>query len=435
MAERDEPAFSTHERKRLGGLIEERGRELEFDVKGPDLDSTEVIKSVEDLPDPVDGLHPLESMTAYFFDGYITSDHGLELGFSTPLIAEHGASGGFIHTGGQSAIVGDNSGFYARDIYIHAPGGTIYDLTSDTTSEILAESITHSDAIGMGNIEDLGVIDGFRVPTWIGCNFEDFDAGLTLTGTSEKVFISSSPFRGVSASGVTILELGPGFETDLMEVVDSYVKGVQPDTEVIRVDPQATIHDQLQYRGTVHDSTVTKENILAGDADPNVEPYTVSGSYPVSDTSVYINWSLQDPTTVTINQQATDKLDEAAYETISGNILNKTAGRFEPLGDGVVEYTGRKEISAYLQAFIVAGSGDDEALSVAFFHNGSIVGGTDSRFFARTAPGNTDLAGYGMSAGVVQNMETNDVVSVRVANLDSTNDLDVGEVSGNINKE
>lgn len=382
-----------------------------------------------DLPTPTGGTHTLDDNTAYVFNGFVTSQYGLELGSATPLLGRHASLDGFIHTGANTALTGTNAGFFARNLYVHAPGGTLLDLTGDTATEMLVESCSFSDAAGLGQLASLGTIDGYRVPTFKGCNFEDFDAGLTFTGTCDKVFIANSPFRTVTTSGVRILHFDADFSTEIVDMTNNYVKDVQSDTEVINVDAAATIDVVFQYRGTTHDPTVTEANILAGAADIDAVGFRVSDSYPLQNSKSFIDYTLDAEATTTISTQATDKTDASAYVRVAGNTTERGSSRFTH-SDNLATYVGKRDRVGSLTAALSLGTGTDDVVAVAWFVNGSLVPGTATRVQMNQQGGG--IAKTITASGVDGDMETNDAFDVRVANLGSTTNITVGELNAKI---
>lgn len=402
------------------------------DINPREIQNIRMVEDQSDLPEPSGGFHQLEDGEVYHFVGFVTSPYGLELANSSPLVCSHGGVDGFIHVGGNTAIKGDGANYLHKDMYVHAPGGTIYDLSAGTDKEMLVESVSFSDAAGLGNIASLGTVDGFRVPTWKGVNFEDFNEGLTLTGTTDKIFFQSCPFRGVSESNVTILDFDSGLEVDLVDIPNSYVKGVQSDTEVINVDPAATINSQFQYRGTTHDETVTPSNILTGDADKDKEPYWVSGCYPLSDTAIYGGYDIDSPGTITINSQASSEDDEAAYEPVDLPTTDTGLARFTHSSPNEIEYVGKRLRTLSIDISMSAETGNDEILAIAVFKNGSILTDSETKFSVSAAIFVGGVAGNGNGKVITEGVEQGDTFDVRVANLGSATDVDVDEMTVDI---
>jgi len=386
--------------------------------------------SADDLPEPTNGTHTLAGQTAYQFYGFVTSQYGLDISNGPAILGRHGGIDGFIHTGGNTAIYGRGGGLFMRDIYIHAPFGQIFDVAGDQSTEVLVQSTAFYDAAGLGNIANLGVVEGMRVPTFIEDNFGDFNAGLTVTGTPEKVSIIDTPFRGVTASGVTILEFDANCAVNIVDITSGYVKDVESDTEVIRVDSNATVSQIFQYTGNTHDASVTTSNILTGAAGTEQVGYRVKNSFPIADSTAIGNYSLDTDSTATISTQATDKNDAGAYVTVPGATTSNVDIRWS-ITDNEATYDGKKDTQVELSATLSVGTGGGDTVATAWFRNGAIVDGTPTRT-ATEGRGNS-VGQSTTSIGIYPNCVTGDVYDIRVANLDSTGDIEVGEMNGLLN--
>lgn len=392
-------------------------------------DNTVLVQEPEDLGPVENGRHQLESMTAYEFDGFISSPNGIELQDFNPLVGLHGGIDGFIHTGGGTAIYGREANYFQRDMLVSAPGGQVLDLQGTGDEEVLVESTSAADPAGMGDAADLGVIDGMRVPTFKGCNFEDFEAGLTFTGISEKIFFSECPFRSVDSAGVTILDFDANFETEVVDITDCYVKNVQADTEVVRVDQNATLTEIFQYRGVTHEQSVTEDNILTGAAGVDEVGYRVRDSFPLRDSKAVGDFTLDSSTTVTINTQAADKTDAAAYSKVTGATTGVAERKFT-LANTALTYIGLRDRISELDAGVSVGTGNTDTIAVAWFVNGNIIQSTATRLQMSQQGGS--IAKFLSSTGVDVETETNDEFDIRIANLDSTTDVNVGELNVSI---
>jgi hypothetical protein len=268
------------------------------------------------------------------------------------------------------------------------------------------------------------------VPTWKSCNFERFDDGLTFTGDMDKVFVESSPMRTVTDTGARIFEFDAGLNVDIVDMANNYVKDVQPDTEVIYVDPGATIGSVFQYRGVTHDPTTTQENILAGAAAVDAVDFRVSDSFPLTNSKAFGDYTLVDPATTTITTQATDKTDADAYVTVNGGTSAGVLARFESNADNELTYTGKRDRVGELTAVLSAGTGTSDVIAAAWFVNDTLVPGTPTRVRMNQQGGG--IAKTLVSSGINGGIDTGDTFDVRVANLGSTADIDVGELSGKI---
>lgn len=369
------------------------------------------VTSSDDLPAATNGTHTLDNHV-YLFNGFVTSQYGLDISNSPVLAGRHASADGFIHTGGQTALVGTNGGYFQTKLYVHAPGGTIYNLSGDQTTEMLVTDSAFSDAAGIANIASLGTIDGFRVPTWKNCNFEDFDGGLVFDGTPDKIFVAQSPFRNVTASGVDILTLAGTSDVSLVDFTDNYIKSVQSDTVVWRVESGAEPSEVFQYRGTLHDTSFARGNAIVGpNASPSVEPFWVSQSHPVRDSSVTGELFLTAEKTVTISTQ--DQWYEVNGSTQSGNEAERT----QQANNGTVEYLGEKDVNVQVTVSTSFTGANGDTYEIAISKNGTVELASTMEVEAggQNSPVNP-------STGAIEDLQTGDTISLKVRNRDGTND-------------
>lgn len=369
------------------------------------------VTSSDDLPAPTNGTHTLGNRV-YFFNGFVTSPYGLDISNSPTFIGRHGSQDGFIHTGGNTAITGTNGGFFARDMYFHAPGGTMFDLTATNTIEMLVESCAFSDAAGIAPISSLGTITGYRVPTFKGCNFEDIAGGLRFEGDPDKIFIWGSPLRNVTTAGVTIFTLSGSATAQIVDFADNYVKDVQSDTEVWRVETGGSPSEVFQYRGTVHDTSVTTSNILTGEADAQAIPYWVSDSFPLRESNVIGELSLDAETTTTIN--AVDTWYQVAGVTTLGN---ETERMSQPTA-GVLQYDGSKRSNLHVTISTSFTGANGSVYRIALGKNGTVEPASTMRI---TAGGQNSPVSLATSA--IEDLAPGDTISLLVQNLSDTNDV------------
>jgi len=381
-------------------------------VSAPNLRGIDhvAVSDSSDLPATSNGRHQLADDTVYEFDGIVTSTSGLELGDNSPLVGAHAGHDGFINTGGGAAIYGRDVPFFCDALYVHSPGGTLFDLQG-TSEEFLCTLSSFNNAAGVGNISTLGTIDGFRVPTFINANFGNFDAGLTLTGSPDKVHFVNTPFREVTASNVTCVTFDGSFSTDIGSFQGCYVKGVQPDTVVI--DYQGTLPTEVfQYLSTTHDSTVTQSNILTGNVGVGVVGVRVSDSYPLADSRTTGVLSLDSETTTTISSQNT-------YTLISGATTLASAERVTQAGsDAQVQAEGRRRVKVHLEFNGSFTGQNGDLYEFAFFLNGSVLSETETVVEARGK--NAPLP---VSFTTIQEVSDGDTFSAHVKNDSSTSDL------------
>lgn len=367
--------------------------------------------SSDDLPNPTNGTHTLAGQTAYVFNGFVTSPYGLDISNGPVLLGRHASMDGFIHTGGATAITG-TGGYFQAKLYVHAPGGTIYDLTANQSTEMLVTDSAFSDAAGLGDIASLGTVTGYRVPTWKNCNFEDFAGGLTFDGSPDKIFFSSSPFRTVTASSVDILTLAGSSDVRIVDFVDNYVKDVQSDTVMWRIESGGEPAEVFQYRGTLHDTSFNDDNAIVGpNASPTVEPFWVADSHPVRDSSVTGELYLDSETTVSIGTQ--DQWYEVNGSTLTGNEAERT----QQPNNGTIEYVGAKDVNVQVTVTTSFTGSNGRTYEIAIAKNGTVEPASTMEVEAsgKNAPVNP-------STGAIEDLQNGDTISLQVRNRDGTGD-------------
>jgi hypothetical protein len=176
-----------------------------------------VVQTVDDLPPPVGGEHVLEDNTYYQFNGTVTSSNSLRLGTNTMLAGLHLGSDVFVYTGSNAAVVGSDVSFFVDSLVIVAPFGQGVNVSANSNVEML------TNLMSIVNSNSLGVIDGFRVPTLLSCNFDTFNSGLTFSGTSRKVFLDACPFRNAAANS-NCITFSSTFNTEIIDMVANYFR-------------------------------------------------------------------------------------------------------------------------------------------------------------------------------------------------------------------
>jgi len=379
-----------------------------------DTENVTHVTGERDLPGSVGSTHTLENRV-YKVDGFVTITGNLDISNTPVLVGNHGGADGFIYTGAGDMITGTNGGFFARDLTFDAPGGTMFNISGDQTTEMLVESCNFADPANLGNLNSLGTIEGYRVPSFKGCNFEDFDTGLTFTGTPDKVFFSESPFRGVTESNVTILTFDSNLDTDIVDITDCYVKSVQSDTEVIRVETGALPSEIFQYRGTTHDTSVTKSNILNGEVGEGEVGTKTLGCFPLRDSTVGGALGLETTGTVTGSGAGATRIGSANVTTITENLE-----RLSESAEGQLQYDARFDESVTVSA-TAGGLGANTTFSIYIAKNGSIIQASRARGLLSNASDAETL-----STGAKVELTTGDTVSAFIENDGGSTDLDVG---------
>lgn len=393
--------------------------EADHDV-GADLvgiPGVKLVRSADDLPDASGGFHPLVDDTTYLFTNEVESDAGLQLASTSPLLGWSRERCWFVHTGNGTAIKGADD-VIISEMGVSAPGGTVFDVGGTSSSELLLQDVylgvdEHLNA--SGTINDLGTVGTFRGPELRVAGIRDFDSGLTFDGTYGRLYLEAK-VRDVVASGVTVFDFISNVTMDSADIANCDFSNLQSDTVLFDVDAGATINDVFNYRGNTHDTdTITKSNILAGDADATKEPYWVSDSYPIRESNVVGELSLDAETETAITTQ--NEWVQVVGNTSQGNEAERTqAGQNE----GQIEYIGTKDTNVHVTVSVSFYGANGDTYQFAIGKNGTVEPASTMR-----AEGKGQNANLGLSTNGVEDLTNGDTVSLLVRNLSGTNNATV----------
>lgn len=385
------------------------------------LPGVRVVRSTDDLPDPdADGFRQLEDQTVYLFADVVMDEYGLELGDVTPLIGWHGGQSGFVNIGSQPTIKTRDVPLFMRNLYVHTPGGTLFDLSASDTTEFLVESCAFSDLPGttesLGNISDLGEVNGYRVVTFKGNSFGDFEAGLLVSGTSQKVFFSGCPFRRVSDTGVTILKGDSSLDTGIFKISsDCYFKDVKTDTKIVDIDPAASISEYFKYINVDHDSTVTNEDTLNGLVGVDSVGSIVRNSFPLADSTVLGEIALSTQFTLTGSGAGPTEIISPNWNLITGERIS--------LADSRIQYDARFDGDVKIDARVTV-TGANTQFEISVQRNGQAI--EDRSKAADTITGSSARSTVTTSVTYQDvSAENNDDFGVFLENIGGSTDLDV----------
>lgn len=381
------------------------------------INNIEQISGQADLPEPTNGTITLETATGYKPNGFVFVDTPFHLqdGQPAPFLGSSGGLDGFVYTGGGTMIQGSGP-LFMDDIYMHAPGGTLFGVAADSETEMYIKDTSFSDAVNQGDMASLGVIDGYRVQTFKGVNFENFQEGITLTGPTSKSFFEGCPIRNITSSGVTIIQTDTDYQGELLKVsTDCYIKNVQSDTEVVRVPAGGEPSNYFKYYNVDHpDGTVTKDNILNGEIGVDQTGTIVRNCYPLADSAVVGEMHNDNPSeTVTISTADT------WYDLTIPSTLD-TAERLIKAADGKMEHTGTrdKRVQGALNLSFYGANGDVYQFAIA--HNGHVHTPHTSSIEARGTQSNVTI-----TVNSVEVLVNGDTLGLQVKNQDNANDLTV----------
>lgn len=380
-----------------------------FDEVGNDhRDNTVVVKSASDFPPPSNGVITLEQDTGYVVDGTIDISNTLELQQGCGLYGNNWPTDEINYTGSGDIIKSSGVDFMMRDLVIKGASGTLFNVDGGSEDRFLAQSC----AFVM--IDNLGTIDGFKVPGFKLCDFTNYNEGLTMTGNPNKVFWTTTPMREVS--NTTSLLFDANFTADFVQLESIFFKSHDNNADAIEFN--GTLNDIGIVGGCIFDDTVQNRTVGFDETTVN---WVFSDNSGIQDSTVRGQYSKDSPSTTTINSQASSKTDESAYEKVEGAT---TAGPgLERLthSDNKFTYTGESDITISIHTSLSI-SGVNDTVAVAIFKNQSLLSSSSVRV---TGQGSGSVS---KDTFATVDVVTNDELEIFIANLDSTSNITVNDM-------
>lgn len=396
-------------------------RQINVDVDLSRIENEMQIRSVDDLPDPEDGVIDLaeESNTGYHFRDVIATDATIRIGSMTPLFSSTPYNGGILHTGSGVAIESEDEHVYFDGMIISAPGGQAFDISGTQEYSMKIINCQIADVMNMGDFNSIGVVDGMRVPVIDGCNVENFVEGITFTGHSNKIFITSTPFRNCSGNDAAII-FDPGITTQFVDIEKSFFTEFTGDASGFWVqDPDIVEGEAVITRNLAGSSVSTFiEGVDRGDVR-----WDFRGNSGIQDSAVRGGFFTDEEIEVLIDEQATDKHDAQAYSSITGSAVeNDVMERVEVLDvNSTLTYTGIKDVGLTIFTDVTLEGGND-VYAIALFRNGNILNPS-----IRVEELGPQAGSVSLQAQI--DVSPEDEFTARVANLDGTSDADVINMS------
>ena len=374
-------------------------------------DNVVIVKSAADLPAAVSGVRQLADNTLYQFNGTVTLTDTLALGTNSMLGAQHLGNDVLVYTGTGTAITGTNKNFFVEKLTIVAPNGTALNLSGTTSTEMILDLVSF---VGCATI---GTISGFRVPTFLNCNFDQIANGLTFTGTSEKVFFDGCPFRGGS-SGTTSLTFDADFETEILDIQSCYWKTANSAHTAINWNAGAVLNDYALLQGN---SFVGMTTPLVG-IGPATANFSFVNNTPTRDSRRIGSVSLVDNTTATTLTQNT-------WTKIAGTTSSGALERFTSPESNRLTYSDKR---GNAQGIVVAtlsvlGSVNNQIVEVALYKNGTIASPVMRALLTGT------VRAEAMALNAIIDFNENDYVEVWCRCTSGSNNLTVEHMQLTVN--
>lgn len=286
-----------------------------------------VVNEASDFPAVNNGTRTLADNTYYEINGTVTIDNPLELGSNSFIAGLHWSDDVLSYTGTGGAIRGTDQNFFMRYLTVVAPNGLGFDVSATTSEEMLLS------LCNFVNCDQGGRVNGFRVQTFIKCNFESFSSiGLELGGTTEKTFLDGCPIRG-GADGSIGLKFNSTYSTGSVDLESLFFKNYGLNTEGINFDTNASFSNFAILSGTLFDTTVTDATVNFDQTTPG---WDFNGNSGIPDSRTIANMQMtSNSTTTTISAQNT-------WTKIEGTTTLERGERFTMPQNNRLTYTGER---------------------------------------------------------------------------------------------
>lgn len=243
-----------------------------------------------------------------------------------------------------------------------------------------------------------GTISGWNVQSVKQC-FINAANGLTLDGTTRKVYVSETPFYGITGAALT---LAATLSVRVVDIVSLFFKYDAPGACV-----EAVAGYSLSGRGNLRGSLIDGTAVPLVGLASSEPTWTMANNSGIADSRVTGLASLATSAATAISVVGT------AVKVAGTTTPSPINERFSH-SDNRLTYTGVEPATVDLDARYTVGTGNNQALSFYIAINGAVV--TESRARVRVGSGADERAG---SATAIVLMNNGDYAELWVAN-DST---------------
>lgn len=329
--------------------------------------------------------------------------HYLKLNENTVLRGNSHSSIVSTNTGGVVRCSDLTTNVIIREVNIIAPAGPCLSLSGPITAQL---NLFFVGLIGA----TAGTITGFDVQALKDC-FIQCAAGLTLTGTTNKIFVSACPFYGTTAGNASIT-LDASLDADIVDIQSSFFKSEAG--TAIKAEAGYTVGE-----GVISDSLVLGATTLLDGLTPSDVNWSFRGNTGVRDSMTVGESHSTASATVTIT--TIDTPVRAANASASGDNIE----RFTNDETSGLTYTGARPATVLVTATVqVDPDGNNVSGNLYLAKNNTPITASAVPFFVSTGGDRRTV-----TISDLVSMETDDTVSVWVDNDTNTNNILVTNVS------
>ena len=362
------------------------------------------VASADDLPDAVEGEHILPADTLVEISGTVDlGANALRISAGTIIIGRH-LSNDILQSSADGVVRADNvdSNVILREFNILATGGRALDLTGSIDYQL---NIFYVGLLGVS----AGTITGFDVQAVKSC-FVSAASGLTLDGTTNKIFIDGTPFFEISGAAITLAA------TLVCSVADIRVSFFKFDSPGIGVKAEAGYSVTAGvYTGNLIDGTAVPLEGLS----PSDTNWKMTANTGVRDSRVAGQLSLDAPADTTISEVDTPtKVDGAtSMAALTERLDGSTV-------DNRLQYTGTEPALVSVQTAVSVEGGNNITGQVMIAKNGEVIAESRGQFKVGTGDAQVSAATF-----AVVEMETGDYIETWIENQSNTSNFTLNSMS------
>ena len=362
------------------------------------------VASVDDLPAASGGEHLLPADTLVEISGTVDLGEGaLRLSSGTAIVGRN-INADTIQSSADGVIRSDNveSNVILREFNILATGGRALDLTGSVDYQA---NIFYVGLLGVS----AGTITGFDVQAVTSC-FVSAASGVTLDGTTNKIFIDGTPFFEISGAAIT---LAATLVCSVADIRGSFFKFDSPGLGV-KAESGYSVSTGVYTINLIDGTAVPLDGLSPADVN-----WKMSDNTGLRDSRTAGQLSLDAPATTTISAVDTPVKIEGA--TTLATLTERLDGSSV---DNRLQYTavGPTLVNVQLSVNIEGGNNIDGTIMVA--KNGTVI--EESRLNFRLSTGADER---NASTATIVEMETDDYIEAWIENRSGDSDFTLNSMS------
>lgn len=366
------------------------------------------------LPPVSGGTITLDQDTGYVVDGTVDISETIEFdGGGTGIYGQNWPTDQLNYTGsGTLFTTNGDTEVFLKQLVVLASTGTVYDVSGTNTDRFICQDTAHV------MCDDLGTIDGFRVPGFKLCDFTNFTSGIRYTGNPEKIYITTTPFRQASgASGTdSAIYFDPNFQTEFIQIDNSFFKQFNNNSDALNFDPNATLDEFGIVKGCIFDDSVQNFTLNFDETTVGWD-FIANNGIPTSKEQIQIS--------MTDNATATTISSTNTYTKIEGTSSADFQQRFNSPSDNEVQYDGIRPETLRVIVDMTTNASSNDTYVFALFKNDSLVDTSERKIDV----GQRSNTINNVSINTYIDFNTDDNLDVRVKNEDSTSNITVEQMT------